>query len=146
MKKLIAIFVAIVFIPCFASAEADEYAAIHEAFAGQSIDDLLALKMLVEFELDYRGYKPETATKPKEVNVPVGKYTIGDDIPEGTYTIKHNGNVMSMVTIYNANGGMVTMYTVTPKAPIGKCVLEKGQSINIVGEPLVFTAYEGLGF
>lgn len=145
MKKLFAILIAVVFIPCFASAEPDEYAAIHEAFAEQSIDDLLRLKMLVEIELEYRGYT-DTATKPKEVKVPVGKYKIGDDIPADTYTIKHNGNVMSMVTIYTASGGLVTMYTVSSNAPIGKCVLEKGQSIEIVGEPVIFTQYEGLGF
>ena len=95
----------------------------------------------------YSGSNKNTGTaKSKEVSVPVGKYTIGSDIPANTYTIKHNGNVLSMVTIYDANGKLVTMYTTSASAPIGKCELTDGQTIEIAGEPVIFTKYEGLGF
>jgi hypothetical protein len=146
MKKTLVLLVLFAFIPCISFAASDDYAVIHEAFSEHSIDDLLTLQRMVEIELEHRGYQANTASDSKAVTVPVGKYKIGVDIPANAYTIKHNGNAMSMVTIYTESGRLLTVYTISPNAPIGKCELQEGQSIDIVGEPVIFAEYEGLGF
>lgn len=147
MKKIIVLLVVLILIPCSSLAEADKYAAIHEMFANHSNDDLLTLQKMLEIELEYRGLSSgKQAAEGKEVIVPVGEYAIGEDIPANTYTIKLGGSLMSMVSIYDKNGNIDSMYTISPSAPIGKCALSDGQSIKIIGEPVVFIEYEGLGF
>ena len=148
MKRLfVALLLLVLCAPVFASAQANDETlqAIHDMFKDASDEELIALRNVLDVEIAYRGIQSEK-TSANEVRVPVGNYIIGIDIPAGVYTVTHDGNALSMITIYGANGGMVTMYTVYDGAPIGRCVLEEQQSIEIVGEPVVFSIYEGLDF
>ena len=79
------------------------------------------------------------------MKVPPGTYTIGTDIPANTYTIEPTG-MIAMITIKNSNGSLVTMHALNANTNIGKIELKDGQIIELVGEPVVFKPYEGLGF
>lgn len=116
---------------------------VHAFFADYSIDDLLNMQKLVEIELEYRGYYAEA----KEVTVPPGTYTIGADIPASVYSLSLKGGIISMITIKNADGSLNTMHAINASTPnIGKIDLKDGQIIEIVGEPVLFKPFEGLGF
>ena len=134
--------------PSFAFSEVDPYSPeyIHSIFGSYSTEELLNLIRIVEIEIESRGEGKEKPATAKETSIPVGKYKIGVDIPANTYTVKMNSGFISMITIYSPSGGYVAMYTVTPDAPVGKCELTDGQSIEIVGSPVVFSQYQGLGF
>lgn len=144
MKKLFVLLLVLVsaFAPLFAFAENDliDPETVHAYLAEISTDDLLDMQKYIVIELEYRGYFG------KETTVPVGKYTIGSDIPANAYTIKLAESGFSAITIYSENGGILTYYTVSSSAPIGKCELKDGQSIEIVGSPVIFSQYKGLGF
>ena len=147
MKKRIHCFLLLFLaflIPCqvFAENADDTYSVIHEAFANHTIDDLLTLQKMVEIELEYRGYYSEQ----KEVTVQPGTYTIGSDIPPNVYSLSLAGNIISMITIKDANGSLVAMHALNPGTNVGKIELADGQKIEIVGEPVLFKHYEGLGF
>lgn len=163
MKKLLCVVLmfSILFasFPCSSSAMTeDEYKQqIRAMFADASDDDLKALFEAVQYELMCRGFNfsfdeslneasvQKEMTEQKEVTVPAGKYTIGSDVPAGTYTLNTTGYI-SMVTIWNASGGLVTMHTLSEQAPVGKIELKDGQVIEINGSAVVFKTYSGLGF
>lgn len=146
-------------LPCVASAMTqEEYEQkIHEIYANVSDDELKFLFEAIQFELAYRGYKFDfdethqaaTAQKQeasqKEVTVPPGSYTIGSDIPAGIYTIVPTG-IISMLTVKDASGGLVTMHSLSGDTQVGKLELKAGQMIDIVGESVIFKPYAGLGF
>ena len=143
VKRILLLLLVSLFIPCCVFAESDEFAVIHETFASHTIDDLLLLKKIVEIELEYRGYYTET----KEVSVPPGTYTIGADIPANVYSLSLDGSIVSMITIKNADGSLVTMHALNASTTnIGKIDLTDGQVIEIVGEPVIFKPYVGIGF
>ena len=115
-------------------------------YNGEIIFDIMQTSDAITAIKDIYHVKADELTSVKEITVPVGKYTIGSDIPANTYTIKHAGSVISMITVYSENGGILTYYTVSPSAPVGKCELKDGQSIEIIGEPVILTQYKGLEF
>lgn len=163
MKKLLcaALVITILFASFPGSSSAlteDEYKQqIRAMFADASDDDLKSLFEAVQYELMCRGYKfsfdeqsneasvQKEETELKEVTVPAGKYTIGSDIPAGTYTL-NTADYLSIVSIWDASGGLVTMHTLSAQASVGKIELKNGQSIEINGSAVVFKPYAGLGF
>ena len=84
----------------------------------------------------------------KEVKVPAGTYSVGDQIPAGEYTVS-TGASMALVTVYGKGGkeafDMAGMYTLTGSENIGRLVLIDGQTVEITGG-VVFAPYAGLGF
>lgn len=161
-KNLCAVFLLLVFlvsVPCVSSAMTQEEGEqfIHDMFADSSDEDLKNLFEAVQFELVSRGYKfdfdethqaastqKEDAVQ-KEVTVPPGTYSVGSDIPAGTYTVVTNG-IISMLTVKNSSGGYVTMHSLNNNTQVGKLVLEAGQTVEIVGESVIFKPFQGLGF
>ena len=148
MKKILRIVsFAILFVflcPCYSFAVTDpfdpEY--VHSIFGDQSIDDLLNMKKLLEIELEYRGYSSKK-TETKEFDVPVGKYTIGIDIPAGIYTVSRGSGMFDSIVII---GNYETFYPVSQNSPIGKLELAEGQTIEVQMGGVKFSEYKGIGF
>jgi hypothetical protein len=110
-----------------------------ELFGACTTDLLLQVKSVIDVELASRD------DLNKEVFVPQGLYTIGIDIPAGTYTITATGE-LAMVSVYTSDDRMVTMHSMYENEAIGKIDLQFGQKINITGCTVVFSTYKGLGF
>lgn len=154
MKKLlcaIVLFVLIVFAfsSAFAAMRDAEMETIHQTFKNHTIDDLVYLRKCINIELEYRGYavpESETQTKQKEVPVPVGTYTVGEDIPAGKYTVLYDGSFLASVTVKSSAGKTVTIDSISTGERIGKLELKDGQTVIVDYDPVVFTTYQGLGF
>lgn len=144
MKKVLSIacFVAILSLLPFCFAESDTQAAIHEFFSDSSIEELVAFKNMIEFELEYRGYSSEK-NEPKEFDVPVGKYTIGIDIPAGIYTVSRGSGMFDSIVVI---GNYESFYPVSQNSPIGKLELVEGQTIEVQMGGVKFSEYTGIGF
>ena len=130
MKKLVCALLALCLLPVIAFADFD--------LSAMSVDELAALNKAVVMELMSREDF-------KEVPVPPGEYTIGEDIPEGTYSVKVANDDYAMIEIYK-NGTLNDAYTVLAGTPVGKIVLVKGQTISISFFSVIFMPYAGLGF
>ena len=118
---------------------------IREIFANHSDEDLLNLLACVNYEIECRGLSASNASSQKEVTVPPGEYTVGQDIPKGTYTVEASG-IIAVMTVHDADGSIDAMHSVQPGSPIGKLVLKEGQTVEITGVSVVFKPYAGLGF
>lgn len=131
MKRILALVLVLISLVGFASAETID-------ISGMSSDELIALRDAINAEIVSRGIE-------KEVNVPAGTYTVGEDIPAGTYTIRTSALMISFYT-YDANGNYDEMHMVQPSSPIGKLTVTDGQKIEIVGGYAIFAPYAGLSF
>ena len=89
----------------------------------------------------------------QEVSVPAGKYTIGEEIPEGKWTIKGD-DVISLITVYktkedfdNQTGNLITVMSIS-NGNICNLDLSAGQYISIDSGKVLFTPFTGtaLGF
>lgn len=78
------------------------------------------------------------------VVVPAGEYIAGEDIPAGSYTISA-ASALAMFSLYESNGNVDSLYTVTPDSGIGKISLSAGQVVKL-SSAVVFSPYIGLGF
>ena len=96
----------------------------------------------------------EIMTRPewKEVTVPQGIWTIGEDIPAGTYTIsptKGSSNVLiwgAAVDDYRTAGGLIVNTALSNgRGAIGKIKLVDGNILQLRG-PVILSPYKGLGF
>lgn len=105
-----------------------------------SVEELVILRDSINQELLNRDFEE------KEVTVPPGQYTIGEDIPEGTYTISKTGTMPAMIVTYTSNGELSLSYNVSSSSPVGKIKLEQNQTIEISFDSVVFSPYKVLGF
>lgn len=157
-KHLCAVFLLLVFlvsVPCISSAMTEEegYQYIHDMFASYTDEALKTLLIAVDLELKSRGYSIDldeispfaSESTQKEVTVPPGTYAVGSDIPAGSYTVVGTG-IVTILTVKNSSGVYGAMHSVSSSSQIGKLVIEDGQTIDIVGESLIFKPYQGLGF
>lgn len=103
--------------------------------------ELLSLKDSIDQELANRGEGV------KNVPVPVGKYTVGEDIPAGTYTVTYEGAIISLVTVYSGkNDSYGTGYNLSANDSIGKLELSDGQIVEVLYGSVYFSQYSGLDF
>ena len=90
--------------------------------------------------------------------VPGGRYTVGEDIPAGAYTISMEDGSTNLTVWgaayedYRSNGGLLLNVTMNSRSSsssynpvMGKVILKEGNVIDFVHE-LVFDAYAGLNF
>ena len=129
--RILSLLVALVlFLPCTACADYD--------FASMSVDELLAMRSAINTELLTRGIE-------REVTVPNGYYTIGVDIPAGTYTIRPVS--YDVVNVYAADGEYLDNFCLNHDAGeyIGKYTFVDQQVVNVYGT-VIFAPYTGLGF
>lgn len=108
-------------------------------FSPYSNDELIILETALQAEKISRGMA-KTAT------VYSGKYTIGVDLPAGTYRVETSKGAADHLEIYNASGKRIASYaigTASNRSPIGKLELHDGETIEFDSCTLVFTVYSG---
>lgn len=138
MKKLLSvILIAALILPAIALADID--------LSGMSYADLLALRSQVDREL-------VTRKEWKEVTVPAGEWTVGEDIPEGSYSIKSVNDIFTNVYVwgraqydYDAGGGLLLNSFVGDGSEIGKVRLKNG-NVLVVRDPVILAPAQSLGF
>lgn len=131
MKKLLAIILVLCSIVAFASAETD--------LASMPFDELYALRHKVDAEIMSR---PEW----KEVTVPAGQWTVGEDIPAGTYSISPSGRG-AYVRFIDAKGGLIDSHIIRSESnAIAKITLPVGYVVEVDDGVVIFAPPKGLGF
>lgn len=134
MKKIVAFLLALML--CLGSFPA--FADVNLSACTQ--EELLALRDSINKELLKRGIE-------KAVEVPPGIYIVGEDIPEGTYTITtYASSWFCSLTVSDRSGKRVFHGSFDNGEKIGKLVLENGYNVEIEYENAVFSPYQGLGF
>ena len=134
MKRLSGILIALVLLFTFA---------IAEDLSSMSFDDLIALQKKIAAEIMTR---PEW----KKVEVPVGVWRIGEDIPAGTYCIISNESSTLVQVWRNAindysDHGLIYNEVISSSSPYGKMILEDGW-IFTANDPVIFSPPMSLGF
>lgn len=135
MKKIVALLLALLLclgsFPAFAELD----------FSRFTSDELIYLRNEINKELLKRGIE-------KEVEVPIGKYEVGVEIPAGTYTIRSEGH--GVIEVYeNSSAKYYTFHeglTSWNNTYIGKLTLVPGNIVEITYGTLIFSPYQGLGF
>lgn len=102
--------------------------------------------------LTFKSYIGLSFSVTERTVVPGGCYTVGKDIPAGTYTIsieKESTNLTiwgSKYNDYSSNGGLLLNVGLSAKnnQKLGKVVLNDGNIINF-SFPLIFEPYKGFG-
>ncbi len=134
MKKIVALLLALMLclgsFPAFADVDLSAY----------TQEELISLRDLINQELLKRGIE-------KAVEVPPGIYIVGEDIPEGTYTITtYASSWFCSLNVSDRSGKRVFYGSFNDGEKIGKLVLENGYTVEIEYENAVFSPYQGLGF
>ena len=130
MKKIMCLIIVVLMVPSFA---------LCEDLSSLSYADLLALSKSVTAELMKR---PEW----KEVTVPSGVWIIGDDIPEGTYSIACADKYGSTITVYADSSMKDGDFTpISGDSPLGKITLTNGMVVDI-SRAVIFAPPVVLGF
>lgn len=107
-----------------------------------SLEELIALRTQITEEIITR------TDEKASFFVPIGRYTIGEDIPSGTYTLRYKGGVSASVVVYSREGKTLKFHMLSSGSgnTVGKMELLEGQSIEIGGGGLEFSPYRGLSF
>ena len=85
------------------------------------------------------------------IEVPAGQYLVGEDIPEGAYTVTNNGSIYNDVDVYmNTEDAKTKIYgdihiCLSDYESIGKLTLAVGNVVNL-DHSVTFESYKGLGF
>lgn len=129
MKKLaVVLIIALCLFPTFALADID--------LSVMTFDELVSLNSALLAEIASRD-------EFKEVTVPAGDYTIGKDIPAGTYSLSlPSGSFGSMITV----NSLEKFHSLTGSQGVGKIELKDGDEISITAGSIVFAPFIGLGF
>lgn len=136
MKKFLILIVAVCMMISCAAAESID-------LSGMSFDELNALRDSLNAEIMSR---PEW----KEVTVPAGTWSIGKDIPAGSYSIKTEKGKVNVCVWKKAvddysNNGLAYNELISPDSPLGRVELKEGWILDI-GKPIVFAPPLSLGF
>lgn len=143
MKKIFALVLALILLVPAAAVTAD--------------DDLDMKKYSYsQLEVIYRMIAHEMMTRPewKRVTIPVGIWTVGEDIPAGAYSFRATPDGVSNVILwrekkgdYSNNGLIISECVIFDESDlIGKVYLEDGNVLEISGSPVYLCPPVGLGF
>ena len=135
MKKLIALILAALLIPAASLAAVPDISALPEA-------ELLELNRQIQLRL----FSQQLVDG---VTVPDGVYTVGEDIPAGTYRIVYNQggefDFCSFLAINEAAlDSFMTILGYGGSSEIGKLALSEGTVITLERGSVIFYAYSGL--
>ena len=126
MRRIICMLLAVfLFLPAISCAEID--------IKSLSTDELLELKASILQELMDRG-------EIKSATVPAGKYVVGEDIPEGKYSMSTDQLLVTVVI-----NEYDDMYVISPDNGIGKLTLKAGDTLQVTST-VILTKYTGLTF
>lgn len=138
MKKFVRLFsvmlAVMLLMPFAARAQMD--------FSLYTLEELIALKTRITEEIAVR------TDEKASFDVPIGRYTVGEDIPCGTYAIRFRGTGSASIVVCSREGEMLRFYMLSSGSAntVGKLELLEGQSVEIAGGQLAFSLYGGLAF
>ena len=136
MKKILAIILAVALIlPAAVFADIPDISSLTN-------DELLTLN----HEIQLRLFSEKLVNG---IQIPAGKYIVGEDIPEGIYRVETADKVLSpMITIYNEGKakivGSYLLGDIYGSYEVGKLDLGKDYIIEVDFSPVVFYPYTGL--
>ena len=125
MIKIVCAILILCLLPVIALADVD--------LASMSFKELTKLRDQISLEIMSR---PEW----EETELDAGKYNVGYDIPEGTYTVVPK-NTYVMLSVYDGSS-LVNMYGIYGEE-IGKLVLYKGYRVEI-DATIILMPYKGI--
>lgn len=108
-------------------------------FSTYTNDELIELETALQAEKINRGLA-------KAATVYSGIYTVGVDIPAGTYRVETLKGAADHLKVYDKTGRRIGNYavgTASNRSPIGKLVLEDGYTIEFSDCTLKFIVYSG---
>lgn len=129
MKKLLCLLL-VILIPVAAIAETD--------LSSMTYDDLIALNRQIIAEIMNR---PEW----KEVTVPAGMWIIGQDIPEGYYSIRATGKIAITSSAPEGSQRDDFYHVLGADGEVGKEFFKSG-NIFKTSNPVILAPPKGLGF
>lgn len=134
MKKLIALLLILALaMPALALAELPD-------ISGLTKEELLELNHQIQMML----FSEQLV---EGVKVPPGKYTVGEDIPEGVYRIEITGGT-GFFDLFEKDGGHTLMTGLTGKSynvtELGKITLKNGNVLALYNSTFIFFPYTGL--
>lgn len=138
MKKRILAMITAILLPCIA------FAGSQESLADLTIEQLIALNASVRSELFTRKAAVDS------VRVPPGKYTVGPDIPAGTYRVSFpelTNTSHGQIDVNDQDGEWVTGYVISVNfgaTEIGKLELSEDMTVELYGVNAYFSTYTGL--
>ena len=135
MKRILTVILALVLLCPSALADVD--------LSSMSADELLALNKQISLDLF------EKQALVDGVKVPAGQYTVGDDIPAGTYRIEYRGSLNTSFVSFMASNeetwlSFSTILGFDSSSEIGKLELPEKTHIEITGGDVYFYTYTGL--
>ena len=136
MKKILAIILVVALIlPAAVFADIPDISSLTN-------DELLTLN----HEIQLRLFSEKLVNG---IQIPAGKYIIGEDIPEGIYRVETADKVLSpMITIYNEGKakivGSYLLGDIYGSYEVGKLDLGKDYIVEVDFSPVVFYPYTGL--
>lgn len=132
MKKLLIIVIVIFLtIPCAFSEDVD--------LSGLTFGELMQLQTMISAEIISR---PEW----KEVNVPSGSWTVGKEIPAGTYSLMPGKNGGGYIKISRNGRTVIAQGIRENEDAFGKIELQEGDIISIERGSIIFAPPITLGF
>ena len=130
MRKLICFLLIICLIPAIALSETD--------LSSLSLDELIALRIRIEKEIVSRS-------EWKSVTVPTGEWLIGEDIPEGYYSVKTTGKLTIIQAAPSGSNHDDFYHGLSADESVGKLFFPSG-SIFKTSNPVILEPPKGLGF
>lgn len=102
------------------------------------------IMMNLDFVLEQEA--TNSISEPVSFSVPAGEYTVGEDIPAGTYTITTKAFMVVLNVYKNSTKWPYAdpQFMLDSNNPVGKLKLNDGQVIEIVGGSLKFETYQGI--
>ena len=151
MRKVITFFFIFVmilsFVPFCACASSATGRLMNKKFIVMTDDEILEMYDLIMTQIERRNLSPYSTAK--GVTVPPGRYTIGVDIPAGTYRLEFPDDDFDtgMIYIYSTSEYPDRWYTVGKFAQVqmfGKLELAEGEILDLQDTTATFFTYAGL--
>lgn len=151
MKKTLFYFLAVIaLLFSVTSADAEAQWITKNSIAAMSNDEILEIHDIIMSELEKRGLSAYSSEN--GVMVPPGSYTVGVDIPQGTYRLSFpndNDFTSGLIFLYDESGNMLTFYSVgniVGVSEIGRIDLLNGMTFELKDMMAMFYEYKGLSF
>lgn len=132
MKRFVCLLLILCIIPVYALMESID-------LSGYSFDDLRKLQQDINAEIKSR---PEW----KSVPVPSGVYIVGEDIPEGKYSVKLGESESFQIEVNRGKDMMIYQTVKDTETEFGCINLQSGDVVEIRFGVALFAPADALGF
>lgn len=147
MKRFICVIFVLLMAVSVSFASSSVGKSMNKKFIVMSDDEILEMYDLIMKQFERRGLSPYSTET--GVTVPAGVYTIGTDIPQGSYRIKFPDDDLDYgnILLFGSDGERIRVYSVgrlNNVPEIGKIDLVNGMIFELDSTSSVFFTYKGL--